>query len=113
MTNHRCDTFKWVRAVLDLCGATTSEHDVDTENQSGSRCRWRDAIQIEPILSTLSKELAQRHQFRGGRKLVRHEIVFIENANGISILDHCSDVCPEMNDCAALQILGCNPRCAR
>src|SRR6478609_7454884 len=113
MTNHRCDTFKWVRAVLDLCGATTSEHDVATENQSGLKFCWRDAIQIEAILSTLSEELAQRHEFRGGRELVRHEIVFIENANRISILDHCCDVCPEVNDCAALQILRCNSRCTR
>jgi hypothetical protein len=113
LTNQRRNTFKWICAVLDLCCATATEHDVATENQTGRRFCWRDAIQIEAILSALFQELTQRQQFWSARELVRHEIVLIENAHGISILDHCGDVCPEMNDCAALQILRCNSRCAR
>jgi hypothetical protein len=87
---------------LDLCRATATEHDVATENQPGRRFWGRNAKQIEAIFSTLSQEMAQRHHFRGARELMRHEIVFINNPEWLPILDHRSDVCPEMNNCAAL-----------
>ena len=51
--NQRFNTVEWICAVFDLSCATATEHHVAAENQA-PWILWRDAKQIEAILSTLS-----------------------------------------------------------
>ena len=88
------------------CGS--AEHYVAAKNKS--RCGFcrRHAKQIEAIFSALSQELAERHDLRSVRELVRDKIVFIKNPDRLSILHYCRDMRAEMDDHTALQIFRAN-----
>src|SRR6266496_1642035 len=99
---------KGIHSAFDLCCATATQHYVAAKNKS--RCGFweRHAKQIEAIFSALSQELAERHDLRSVRELVRDKIVFIKNPDRLSILHYRRNVRVEMDDHTALQIFGAN-----
>ena len=74
---------------------------------------WRHAKQIEAIFPAFSQELPERKHFRSAAELVCDKIVFIENPDRLPVLHYRCNVCPEMDDCAALQIFRAYFCCAR
>ena len=75
-------------------------------------CR-RNVKHVEGMFSSFLQEFAECQHFWRTRELMRDQIVLIKNADRRSIFHDCSDMRPEMNDCAALQVLSGNFRRAR
>src|SRR5437867_2264181 len=100
------DSRKGIYPAFDLCCATATQHYVAAKNQCCRNFCERHAKQIEAIFSALSQELAERHDLRNARELVRHKVVSIKNPDGLSILHYRRNVRVEMDDQTALQILG-------